>query len=189
MSNMSVASAATSAIAAPSAAKPATVSALGTATVLVDTARVWSGLLKTIVFPHVTIGNGKVRVNAQRRLDGEKARYLLALIWKDSPTVSNADLDEAGLDRTGTIEAPINCHNLAKDFAEGDVEDLDRQEKQIKTIVLAAEAYGLVVREQCAGKRQRPLRGTAKLHELMLAMDASMRPIFSDLDTSGSGGL
>ena len=189
MSNMSVASAAEPAIAAPIVVTPATVSALGTATVLVDTARVWGRLLKSVVFPDVMIADGKKRVNARRRLDNEKARYVLSLIWKDSGTVSDADVDEAGLDRTGTTDAPINCHNLAKDFAEGDVDDFDRQEKQIKTIVLAAEAYGLVVREQCAGKRQRPLRGTAKLHELMLAMDAAMRPIFSDLNTSGLGGL
>jgi hypothetical protein len=86
-------------------------------------------------------------------------------IWKESDQVSDAEIGAAGVIRSGTACTPINCHNLAMEM-EAASKDYDRQEKRIQGVVEAAEAYGLVVREQVKNTRQRALRVTAMLPRL-----------------------
>ncbi|WP_288806478.1 hypothetical protein [uncultured Novosphingobium sp.] len=165
-----------------------TVSALVTITGMVDIAGVWQGLFIDTVFPETTIAHGKNRVTFQRRLLSELAMRVLMIVWKDSEHVCDNAIDLAGVSRVGTDCAPINCHNLAKRMA-ADVDDLDRQEKKIQGIVKAAEAYGLVIREKFKNTRQQALRGTDRLHRLMLEIDGEVRPICAEIAASGPGGL
>ncbi|MER9759980.1 hypothetical protein [Mesorhizobium sp. M0138] len=183
---------ATSAIAA-TAAVPfvarETVSALTTAGGVLEILGVWSHLMKAQVFPHVDMSVNRTLANTyQKRLLSQHAMSVLLIAWKESDQVSDAEINAAGAERIGTSCAPINCHNLAKRMAT-DVGDFDRQEKIIQGIIKAAEAYGLIAREQFKNTRQRALRGTERLHALMLSFDDKVRPICGDIAASGLGGL
>ena len=69
-----------------------------------------------------------------------------------------------------------------------EIGEVDSQEKKIQGIVEAGVAYGLIEREQINTTRQRALRGTERLHRLMLGLDSEARPICADI-ASGPGGL
>ncbi len=165
-----------------------TVSALVTVTGMVDMAGVWQGLLIDTVFPETVIEHGTNRVTFQRRLLSEQAMRILMIVWKDSEHVCDHAIDAAGVSRIGSDCAPINCHNLAKRMA-ADANDVDRQEKKIQGIIKAAEAYGLVAKEKFKNTRQQALRGTERLHRLMLDIDGEVRPICTEIAASGPGGL
>ncbi|MFI0849385.1 hypothetical protein [Mesorhizobium sp. IMUNJ 23232] len=188
MSKLSVAQPATTAAAIGPIVATATVSALGTIGGLLEVFDVWQDLLRKTVFPLVEIADGMDKRAFQRRLMSQQAMSVLMVVWKDSDHISDADVYAAGAERVGTSCAPINCHNLAKSMAV-DINDLDRQEKKIQGIVKAAEAYGLIVREPFNNTRQRALRGTERLHRLMLDLDCEVRPICADIAASGQGGL
>ncbi len=165
-----------------------TVSALVTVTGLVDMAGVWQGLLIDSVFSETIIEHGTNRLTFQRRLLSDQAMRVLMIVWKDSEHVCDHAIDAAGVSRVGSDCAPINCHNLAKRMA-ADANDLDRQEKKIQGIIKAAEAYGLVAKEKFKKTRQQALRGTKRLHRLMLDIDSEVRPICAEIAASGPGGL
>lgn len=165
-----------------------TVSALVTVTGIVDIAGVWQGLLIDTVFAETVVEHGTNRVTFQRRLLSEQAMRVLMIVWKDSEHVCDHAIDAAGVSRVGSDCAPINCHNLAKRMA-ADANDVDRQEKKIQGIIKAAEAYGLVAKEKFKNTRQQALRGTERLHRLMLAIDSEVRPICAEIAASGPGGL
>jgi len=166
-----------------------TVSALATAGGFIEMLSVWQGLLRERIFPSVDLSQNRSQENTfQKRLLSQPGMSVLMIVWKDSSLVSDAEIEAAGAMRVGSPCAPINCHNLAKKMAAG-VEDYDRQEKIIQGIVKAAEAYGLIKREKFGNTRQLALRGTERLHQLMLAFDQGVRPICGEITDSGPGGL
>jgi hypothetical protein len=188
MTKISVASSATTTIPPLASVTPITVRALSAAASAVEIADVWQRRLDTMVFATVVIADGKNRVGYRKRLATEKAKSVLTMIWTDSTCISDAEIDACGLRRIGSPLAPINCHSLAKGLAPTAAE-LDKNEKQIQGVVKAAEAFGLVVREPFKGTRQQALRGTEKLHRLMLAVSADTYAICEDLIASSTGDI
>ena len=166
-----------------------TVSALTTAGRFLEMLGVWQELMREQVFPAIDMKDNRTLANTyQKRLLSEQAMAVLLIVWKDSDQVSDAEVDAARAERLGTPCTPINCHNLAKKMA-ASVDDYDRQEKIIQSIVKAAETYGLISREQFKNTRQRALRGTERLHALMLAFDRDVRPICAEIAAPDPGGL
>lgn len=166
-----------------------TVSALATAGGFIEMLGVWQALMHERVFPLVDLSYNRTEENTfRKRLLTQPGMSVLMIAWKDSSQVSDAEIDAAGVGRVGSACAPINCHNLAKKMATG-VEDYDRQEKLIQGIVKAAEAYGLIERAKFGNTRQLALRGTERLHQLMLAFDERIRPICGEIAGYGPGGL
>lgn len=165
-----------------------TVSALVMVGGIIELSQIWQDLLRETVFPRAEVADRMDRRLYQDRLMSEFGQKLLMIVWKDSGYVCDGAIDAAGAERVGCEQAPINCHNLAKRIAV-DPHDLDKQEKRIQGIVKAAEAYGLIQREQFKNTRQQALRGTELLHRLMLDLNAEARPICADIATSGPGGL
>jgi hypothetical protein len=165
-----------------------TVSALVTIGGMIELSEVWQNLLRETVFPASEIADRMDRRLFQERLMSDLGQKLMMIVWKDSGHVCDGAIDAAGAERVGSEHTPINCHNLAKRIAI-DKHDVDKQEKRIQGIVKAAEAYGLIKREQVKKSRQQALRGTERLHRLMLDLNAEARPICADIATSGPGGL
>jgi len=166
-----------------------TVSALATAGGFIEMLSVWQALLRERIFPLVDLSQNRTQQNTfRKRLLSQPGMSVLMIVWKDSPQVSDAEIDAAGAMRVGSSCAPINCHNLAKKMATG-IEDYDRQEKIIQGTVKAAEAYGLIERAKFGDTRQLALRGTERLHHLILAFGEDVRPICGEIAGSGSGGL
>jgi hypothetical protein len=187
MSQLGVAPSGETALSASSPLSPAIVAAVATAGGFIAATLTWQSLMQELVFPNSVIVDAKTDLAFRQRLQTERAKSLLMLVWKDSDYVSAEELEAAGAHRVGTAQAPINCHNLAKRMALG-VDDFDKMEKAIQQIVKAAEAYGLILREACPGKA-RPLRGTALLHSVMLAFDGEVRPICADILATGPGAI
>lgn len=165
-----------------------TVAALNTIGGLIEMSELWTELLMVQIFPKAEVPDAKSRKAFQRRLLSQQAMSVLMVVWKDSDLVGDAEIGASGASRVGTHCAPINCHNLAKKMA-ADIDDVDRQEKKIQGIVKAAEAYGLIVREQVKATRQRALRGTALLHQLMIELHCEVQPICADIAAQDPGGL
>lgn len=164
---------------------PDTVAALTSAGGLIQLSHVWQDLLARTVFPHAHYADRKQQRTFESRLATESARAILLLIWQASNFVGDAERVAAGVAPL-TDATPRNTHALAK-FLSVDANDLDRKTKQVKGVVEAAEACGLVTRETLIGCRTRPLEGTRRLHQLMLELDARTRPIFTDVVAPSSG--
>lgn len=165
-----------------------TVSALVTVGGMIEMSEVWQDLLRAKVFPATEVADRMDRRLFQERLMSDLGQKLMMIVWKDSSHVCDGAIDAAGAERIGSDCAPINCHNLAKRIA-FDKDDVDKTEKRIQGIVKAAEAYGLIDREKFKNTRQQALRGTERLHDLMLELNSEVRPICADIATSGPGGL
>lgn len=164
---------------------PDTVAALTSAGGLIQLSQVWQELLALSVFPGANYADRKQQRTFENRLATESARAILLFIWQASNFVGDAERAAAGVAPL-TDATPRNTHALAK-FLSVDANDLDRKTKQVKGVVEAAEACGLVTRTTLAGCRTKPLEGTQRLHQLMLALDARMRPIFTDVAAASSG--
>jgi hypothetical protein len=165
-----------------------TVSALVTVGGMIEMSEVWQDRLRDTVFPATEVADRMDRRLFQERLMSDLGQKLMMIAWKESSYVCDGAIDAAGAERLGSDCAPINCHNLAKRIA-FDKDDIDKTEKRIQGIVKAAEAYGLIARERFKNTRQQALRGTERLHGLMLELTGEVQSICADIATSGPGGL
>lgn len=172
----------------PLLSNPVTVGALVTLGALVGIQAAYQRLLKLTVFGTTFLRDKKDALKYQKTLLAQPALVVLMLIWKDSSTVSDADIAAAGVTRLGSSCEPLNCHNLATRMAV-DAGDFDRQQKRIQSVVTAAEAYGLVVRRPAEKSRRKALCGTQALHKLMLALSTAVQPICAEVGAVASGGL
>lgn len=166
---------------------PATVNALMRVVAMIEAQGVFQHYLEEFVFPSFVLTNRKEAARHEKILMSPSSMPILAMIWKDSAFVTDADRAAVGAERDDDDSNPLNCHKLATAVA-ADASDLARQQKRIQAIVAAAEAYGLLVRERTPTVRCRELCGTELLHKLMLAFSAQVGPIFGEAALS-SGGL
>jgi len=157
----------------------ATVDALHTLGAMIRIQAAYQHLVKSRVFAATTLTDRKAALRYEKTLLAQASASVLMVIWKDSPTVTQQDLNGAGLERLGSACEPLTCHGLATRLAV-DGKDFEKQQKRVQAIVAAGEAYGLVVRDAHATSNRRILRGTQQLHDLMLALSALIRPICAD---------
>lgn len=188
MPKLDVASSALAATPLVSPADSETVSALTTAGGVFEIHATWEHLLHTRVFQKIELSENRTEeLSFRKRLLSQHGYAVLMAIWKESDQVSDAAIDAAGVERVGKPCAPISCHSLAIAM-EPASKFYARQEKRIQSIVEAAEAYGLLEREQFNNTRLQALRGTAQLHGLMLEYTQEVRSICADFAAFGSGG-
>jgi len=132
------------------------------------------------IFARMPIEDRKDALTWQHALLAQSSIGVLMIIWKESTYVTEVDLIAIGLERDYSPARPLNCHSLATSIAES-AADLGRTQKRVSGIVTAAEAYGLVDRVRPEGFRHFDLRGTARLHELMLRVGRVLSEIAADV--------
>jgi hypothetical protein len=130
-----------------------------------DFQEAYENLLDGLVFCR-SIEDRKAARKFQKVLRDYTAYGVLQLIWVESPYVSEDDLQSFGVDRT-FAGRELTCWGLATKIAEKG--DFGKVHSQIRTIVKAGEAYGLVaVERQAKGPKRKPLVGSRLLHELVV---------------------
>lgn len=129
-------------------------------------------------FGIVEVADQKAARRHQKVLLAQPAMQILLIVWKESPIVSDDSIDAAYLDRDFSPDDPINVHSLAKRLAE-DVDDFERQQKRVKSVVAAGEIYGYIVRGEACRSKSRGLMATSALHELMTRLGKRSREIFA----------
>jgi len=101
----------------------------------------------------------------QRTLRDHETLGILQVIWKESPYLSDVELQAFGIRRI-FCERPLTCWGLAREIAES-ARDLGKVHKRVVAIVRAGSAYGLIEAQKIRAKMV-SLRGSARLHEFMI---------------------
>jgi len=128
-------------------------------------------LLRSNVLSKVDPGRDRKRhLYFERVLKTPDARMVLAIIWKESPYVTAADLSAAGLSKTYDT-SELTSHGLAVHLATTP-RDVSKLNSKVRTIGLAAEHFGLITKRKL-GSTRTVLEGTALLHDLMKALGES----------------
>jgi hypothetical protein len=113
-----------------------------------------------------------------RTLKSIEAYKILALLWKESSFVTEGALAAAGTRRQYS-EKIITAHRLAADLADG-AHQVSILNSRIRTIGIAAAAYGLVDRD-AAKATNVPLRGTQILHDFMTGLSKKNLLLLADV--------
>lgn len=163
-----------------------TVNALVTLGGLIETQLVYQQLLEQKIFCGPCLADDKDAAKFQKKLMAQSSVNVLLLVWKDSQSVTVTNLNQAGMERLGSQCSPINIHSLATSLSTS-VSEFEKQQKWIRSVVEAAEAYGLIQREPHEKSRRRILCGTEKLHAFMLALHAEIAAMYLRLATLAGG--
>jgi hypothetical protein len=126
-------------------------------------------LLEQIVFSRVTdsIAARKGFHTYRRLLRSESAARILAILWRESPYVSDRDISSLGLSRSFP-DMEITQHGLAAALAT-EPEEVSALHSQVRHLRMAAEAYGLVRSRVCSPARIY-IQGTELLHQFMVRL-------------------
>jgi hypothetical protein len=120
-----------------------------------------------MVFPR-PINDKKAALSFQRTLEAYETYPILRVIWKESPYVTDSELEASGYMRSfrpGTL----TCHGFAERIAESDT-DVGKVNKRIRTIVDASSAYGLIEKQKVGLRKKNLLVGSEFLHEFMVEL-------------------
>jgi hypothetical protein len=151
-----------------------TVRALETQLQYFTTAGSYAEVMRTMVLANVPAHVAKVRGDElgkkhQQLMCSPEFQRFLAIVWKESDFVSPAELKAAGIERNfepGTL----NAHSLGSSIAT-DKSTLNAATQRVAAFAAMAVRYGLIEQIRSASKPIE-LRGTALLHEVMLAINA-----------------
>jgi hypothetical protein len=140
---------------------------------------IYEEVLEDVVFQAVVespASNKKEELKYRRTLRDPEVQTILAIIWKESDFVDKQSLDEAGFNKTFD-DRELTVYGLATKLASSQM-DLARVNSRIRSICMAAEYFGLIERERTTLTRGL-VRGTEKLHILMLAIAGHAESILS----------
>jgi hypothetical protein len=104
------------------------------------------------------------------------------LLWKESPFVTDIELEAAGLPRNFP-GVSLNAHRLAIELAETPAE-VGATIKRVSSLLCAGIAYGLVDRQRLGAKKI-VVSGSALLHKVMLSVASGQEEI---LELQGDTG-
>jgi hypothetical protein len=124
-------------------------------------------LLKQLVFDprsELATRDRKLYRSYRRALLSDDAKLILIILWKESPYIPEAALEAAKLQRAFS-ETDITQHGLAVALSQIPSE-VAAINSRIRTITLAAEAYGLITRTAVSPTKVF-IQGSALLHEFM----------------------
>jgi hypothetical protein len=125
----------------------------------------YSRLLRTMVFPHPSAPHDqKTLLQFQRVLDDYDSHLVLGIVWQASEFVSKGASATAGL--TQEKNECLNSHRLAVRLSLRP-SDLAKTNTRVRSIAIAASAYGLVERKTKHPTRV-DLKGTLLLHKFMM---------------------
>jgi hypothetical protein len=148
----------------------------------------YSDLLNRMVFKHPRPGyDAKDIIKFKRLLRDDEAYYILLLLWRESPFVTDECLERMSLAREFT-DAPLTAWGLATKLATIP-DELAKTNSRIRAVGLAAEAFGLIERENLR-TTSKPLIGTQFLHQFMMALSTHQYQILApllSLMNAGSG--
>lgn len=106
-------------------------------------------------------------IKYSRILLGDDAYFILLVIWRESPFVSDECLQRLNFKRefpNGTMTA----HGLATKIATS-AATLAKTNARIRSVGIAAEAYGLIERDSSRDKNK-PLVAALRLHQFFVAL-------------------
>ena len=156
-----------------------TLSALRTLSTLNALDAMYQTLLDHHVFQLTPLADRKDDATFRRTLTAPSSRLVLAIIWKESPFVSIADLLACGMQRAYSFDEPLNAYALAGDLAE-DAKAFGKTHKRIEAVVRAGVAFNLITRRPVQGSTTIALQGTHLLHAFMMRLDEAAQDYLSD---------
>jgi len=130
----------------------------------------YEDLLEEMIFPNPRPGlrdDGKTLARYEKCLRSDEAHSILSTIWKESGPFADPVLDHAGVHR-GFTRGTLNTWNMATRLT-NKPEHVARINSQIRSIALAAEAYGLIDRTVKL-RKIRPIQATNLLHVFMMTL-------------------
>jgi len=157
-------------------------SALRMGNALISTSAMYEDFLRQQVFPHPRSDLSKKDIlRHQNVLKSEDALAVLLLVWKESHFVSEEALKRLNIQRTFDHE-PVTAYGLAKRLATS-VHDFGKDVPRVRSIVLSAEAFGLLDRDR-SRSRGGALHATERLNQFIVEFTISCRDRFSALGLS-----
>jgi hypothetical protein len=142
----------------------------------------YEDLLRKRVFPNPMPGpDKKDLIRHQKILANDESLSFLLSVWKESPYVSDRELDRVGLKRTfpGT---PLTVYGIATNLASS-ASELGKVVTRTRAIALAGEAYGLIERND-ARSTSKPLVATKRLDDFVLEYTDVCRQLLCPLGLS-----
>lgn len=140
---------------------------------------IYEEVLEILVFGSVEdpARDTKEVLSYRRTLKDSEAQAILTIIWRESDFVDKQSLEEVGLKKTFD-DRDVTVYGLAVMLASSPL-NLAKINSRIRSICMAAEYFGLIERERTASTRS-PIRGTEKLHILMLAIAGHAETLLSE---------
>ena len=161
---------------------PANLLALQTQAKVQDLQDAYDVTLTATVFRQ-PISDRKAAIRYQKTLLGHGAYEILHLIWRESPYVSEADLQAMGIARI-FVDRPLTCWGLAVHVA-GPAERIGRVHKSVGRIIEAGRAYQLIDMQERKIK-QAPLVGSVLLHQFVHDLSQVNSRIIAAAATAGT---
>jgi hypothetical protein len=144
----------------------------------VSLSSVYSDTLHRMILPYPLDGYERKDVVRYRKiLDDDESYSVLLVPWKESPFVTDESLRRAGLVRQFT-DGGLTAWDLATMVASSK-EDLAKTNSRIRSINIAAEAFGLIERGNKTTAKQ--LVGTELLHQFILAVSETQFRLVAEL--------
>jgi hypothetical protein len=142
-------------------------------------AALYGELLRSTVLNQAPNGCDRKDVTKYSRiLLGDEAYFILLVIWRESPFVSDECLQRLNFKRefpNGTMTA----HGLATKIATS-ASTLAKTNARVRSIGIAAEAYGLIERDSSRDKNK-PLVATLRLHQFFVTLSNQQLSNLSEL--------
>jgi hypothetical protein len=139
----------------------------------------YSELLEAMIFPRPLLGYDRKELTRHKRcLSDDEAYQILLVVWKESRFVTDEVLGRVGFNRNFTTGA-LTTWSLATKIATSTTE-LAATNTRIRTIAIAAEAFGLVERENSRATRK-PIQGTELLNSFMVSLSENQFRLLADL--------
>jgi hypothetical protein len=142
-------------------------------------------LLKTMIFPRLTLDDRKAIKSVQKALSSYDTYPILQLIWKESAFVTEGELKNQKL-RRFFAEESLTCHGLATVLA-GTVDRIPAMNKRLAAIIRAALIYGLVEEKQIS-RTKILIRATDLLNDFMLTLSDEQYAFLDEELKPGNNG-
>jgi hypothetical protein len=146
----------------------------------------YEDLLETSVFrfPKFPLGQ-KQAGTFQGVLRQTSTLQILSLLWKESSFVPETALAQEGLGKTYCGQS-LNAHMMGADVSK-QPREVSKNVSRVRSIMLAAEAYGLVDRITI-NKTKVTVRGTSRLHTFMKDFGAQL-PMLPEAEQLSTANL
>jgi hypothetical protein len=146
---------------------------------VVSLGAVYSDLLHSTIFQRPLPNYDQKDLNTYRKcLDDDEAYRMLLVFWRESPFVTDEVLNRVNLGRQ-FANGPLTAWGLAQELT-SKVTEVGRMNSRVRAIVMAAEAFGLVERNQHR-RTSKPIQATLVLHELMIALSENQYRLITEL--------